>query len=409
MRIRSLTAFTEVFYPLEAGATANLGEALREARAALTSGGLEVQTTRLATQPFPDVLGEAGPGKLADLAQDIEAMAFVHEVDFVSLGPARIEDAVAFIEAMPAIFRNTENVFASVEIATRAAGLHLGRIRRAAELIRRVSAIREDGFANLRLAALANVGPGSPFFPAAYHSGGAPQIAVATEAADVVTRAISSATSLDDAHEALVRTVEAEAERVEALVKRGLDGTGVGFGGIDFSLAPHPEEGRSIGAALEALGLPAMGAQGTLGAAAFVAAALGEARFKRAGFCGIMLPVLEDRVLAERAAEGRLTIDDLLMASAVCGTGLDTIPLPGTITQDQLVAILFDVAALALRLDKPLTARLMPLPGRQAGDETDFEFEYFANSRVLPAPESGLSGLLAGEGPAWIAPLKARG
>jgi uncharacterized protein (UPF0210 family) len=152
-----------------------------------------------------------------------------------------------------------------------------------------------------------------------------------------------------------------------------------------------------------------VGGQGTLGAAAFVAAALGEARFKRAGFCGIMLPVLEDRVLAERAAEGRLTIDDLLMASAVCGTGLDTIPLPGAITQDQLAAILFDVAALALRLDKPLTARLMPLPGRQAGDETDFEFEYFANSRVLPAPEGGLSGLLAGEGPAWIAPLKARG
>ncbi len=409
MRIRSLTAFAEVFYPLEAGATANLGEALREARAVLTSGGLEVQTTRLATQPFPDVLGEAGPGKLADLAQDIEAVAFVHEVDFVSLGPARIEDSTAFIEAMPAIFRNTENVFASVEIATHAAGLHLGRIRRAAELIRRVSAIREDGFANLRLAALANVGPGSPFFPAAYHGGSAPQIAVATEAADVVTRAISSATSLDDAREALVRAVEAEAERVEALVKRALDGTGVGFGGIDFSLAPHPEEGRSIGAALEALGLPAMGGQGTLGAAAFVAAALGEARFKRAGFCGIMLPVLEDRVLAERAAEGRLTINDLLMASAVCGTGLDTIPLPGTITQDQLTAILFDVAALALRLDKPLTARLMPLPGRQAGDETDFEFEYFANSRVLPAPEDGLSGLLAGEGPAWIAPLKARG
>src|SRR5690606_25273816 len=71
--------------------------------------------------------------------------------------------------------------------------------------------------------------------------------------------------------------------------------------------------------------------------------------------------------------------------------------LPGSMSQDALVAILMDVAALALRLDKPLTARLMPIPGKDAGDETGFEFEYFANSRVMaPVPEP-LSGLLAGD------------
>ena len=72
-----------------------------------------------------------------------------------------------------------------------------------------------------------------------------------------------------------------------------------------------------------------------------------------------MLPVLEDSVLALRAAEGQLTVSDLLSYSAVCGVGLDTVPLPGDTSEDTLTGILLDVAALATRLNKPLTARLI--------------------------------------------------
>jgi hypothetical protein len=107
-----------------------------------------------------------------------------------------------------------------------------------------------------------------------------------------------------------------------------------------------------------------------------------------------MLPVLEDSVLAARAAEGLLSISDLLSYSAVCGVGLDTIPLPGDISQETLTGILLDVAALAVRLDKPLTARLMPMPGLSAGDPIHFDFPYFADSRVMAAAGSGVKGLL---------------
>jgi uncharacterized protein (UPF0210 family) len=68
--------------------------------------------------------------------------------------------------------------------------------------------------------------------------------------------------------------------------------------------------------------------------------------------------------------------------------------LPGDVTQDTLTGILGDVAALALRLNKPLTARLMPLPGKQAGDSTAFDFEFFANSKVFDVRGRGLTGLL---------------
>jgi uncharacterized protein (UPF0210 family) len=91
-----------------------------------------------------------------------------------------------------------------------------------------------------------------------------------------------------------------------------------------------------------------------------------------------------------------LTVKDLLLYSTVCGTGLDTVPLPGDTSAEQLDAVLVDLAALSLRLDKPLTARLMPIPGKKAGDVTGFDFAYFANSRILALEAEPLSNFLAG-------------
>ena len=96
-----------------------------------------------------------------------------------------------------------------------------------------------------------------------------------------------------------------------------------------------------------------------------------------------MLPVLEDYGLAKRNAEGAYNLGNLLLYSSVCGTGLDTIPLPGDITEKKLFALLLDIASLSIALDKPLSARLMPIPGKRIGEMTQYQFEYFANSRIM--------------------------
>src|SRR6266487_2564444 len=95
---------------------------------------------------------------------------------------------------------------------------------------------------------------------------------------------------------------------------------------------------------------------------------------KRVGYSGLMLPPLEDSVLAQGWSEGAYRIDALLAYSAVCGTGLDAIPLPGDVSQQQLERIIGDVASLAVKWHKPLTARLIPAPGKKAGERTDFDF-----------------------------------
>ena len=135
--------------------------------------------------------------------------------------------------------------------------------------------------------------------------------------------------------------------------------------------------------AIEKLGIPKVGLHGSLAAAAIIAETIDRAKLPRTGFSGLMLPVLEDEILAKRAEDGSLTIKDLLLYSAVCGTGLDTVPLPGNASAEQIAPVLLDLAALAMRLDKPLTARLMPIPGKNAGDSTGFDFGFFKNSRVM--------------------------
>jgi uncharacterized protein (UPF0210 family) len=198
--------------------------------------------------------------------------------------------------------------------------------------------------------------------------------------------------------------VEAHGAAFARLLQPVLAQADVRFLGIDFSLAPYPEPLRSIGTAIEAFGAPAAGAFGSAAAAAFLADCLDRSEFRRTGFCGLFFPVLEDSILAARAAGGQLTVADLLLYSTLCGTGLDVLPLPGDISADALAGVLIDLGAVALRHAKPLTARLMPLPGKAAGDEVHFDFPYFSASRVLALPDQALSGLLAGPGTLDIGP-----
>jgi uncharacterized protein (UPF0210 family) len=189
--------------------------------------------------------------------------------------------------------------------------------------------------------------------------------------------------------------VQSHADRLKAAASEIQAETGSRFGGIDFSLAPFPDQANSIGTAMERMGVGKVGLHGSLAAAAMLASALDQVSFPRVGFSGLFFPQMEDAVLAQRAADGGLLVKDLLMYSAVCGTGLDTIPLPGDTTPQQLTPLLLDLAALALRLDKPLTARLMPVPGKQAGDETNFDFSFFANSRVMELSADPLNSPMA--------------
>ena len=113
------------------------------------------------------------------------------------------------------------------------------------------------------------------------------------------------------------------------------------------------------------------GGPGTLAAAAAVTTALQSLPgIQRTGYCGLMLPVCEDGRLAELAGDGSLRITELLSVSSVCGVGIDTVPVPGDCSEDELSSLLLDVAGIAFRWNKCLSCRVFPVPGMNAGDMT---------------------------------------
>lgn len=394
MKIRSITYFTDPEGP-KAELSQDCGSFVRDASAAYEAAGYPVQTVRLATSPFSTLLGGFNTDQLVNYAQALEQNARESGFEYVSMGPALPGGEPGYAQIVD-ILEATRDVFVSGVMTNN--GVVLDAVRACAQVINRAASISPDGFANLRFTALANVPAGVPFFPAAYHDGERVTFSLATEAADLAVVAFTQAKSLEQAQQELIHRVESHASALQQVASDLSQQFGIRFGGIDFSPAPFPHTEYSIGTALERLGLVACGLHGSLAAATLLTSALDKACYQRVGFNGFMPPVLEDACLAARAAEGHLTVKDLLMYSAVCGTGLDTVPLPGDVSVEQIYAILIDLAALALRLDKPLTARLMPIPGKKAGDPTDFDFEYFANSRVMSVEAAPLGGLLVGSG-----------
>ncbi|WKZ47189.1 MAG: DUF711 family protein [Anaerolineales bacterium] len=389
MKLRSITYFCNPKYPLEEKILQKAGKFLADAKSAYEAAGYEVQTVRLATIPFPKLLGDDHINKLLELTRQIADAAQALKFGYVSLGPALPESPRSY-ELIPDAIFVSKNVFFGGVMADKTRGIDLAAIRACAEIIVKCATIESNGFANLQFAALANVPAGAPFFPAAYHDKDKPAFAVATESADLAVQAFENAKTIEEGRNNLIAEIEKHGKQI-AKVSKSLASRSPKFLGIDFSLAPFPDDAHSLGNAVEKMGIPRIGLHGSLAAAAILTEAVDRADFPHTGFSGFMQPVLEDSILAKRAAEGTLTIKDALLYSAVCGTGLDTIPLAGDTTAEQLVPLLLDLSALALRLDKPLTARLMPIPGKKAGDETSFDFGFFANSKVMELESTGLN------------------
>jgi uncharacterized protein (UPF0210 family) len=387
MNLRSLTGFLSLTDPLDDSPVRAFGELVRAGRDQFAIAGFPLQTTRIATQP----LTEIRPRDLSQFARDIEAASKSNGIDYAALGAPRGDDKIA--DAIPAALTATESVFASVQITSRENGISFAAIQNAAHIICQLADAIPDGFGNFRFAALANCAPHSPFFPVAWHEGPQPAFAIATEGATLAVEAFSQANNLDEARSNLMQSIERTANNIAAVARSLSQKFAFDFKGIDFSMAPFPDAAHSIGAAIEKLTGAKFGEHGTLFASAFITDCIRRATFPRVGFSGLMLPVLEDSTLAQNSS--RYSLDSLLLYSSVCGTGLDTIPLPGDTTQDALAAILLDLAALAVKLDKPLTARLIPLPGLHAGDMTRYDFKYFANARVMDGGNARL-GILTG-------------
>ncbi|NEQ71501.1 MAG: DUF711 family protein, partial [Symploca sp. SIO2D2] len=330
--------------------------------------GYEVQTTRIATNSWGEYLVGLTTKEIVKQVQNLEQFCHNLQIQFCSIGHVSKPEHIALI---PEINQNTSIIYCSSKIGDTANGINFENIRASAQVIKRISELTANGYGNFRFCAWANCPPGIPFFPTSYHQGNT-SFALALEFPDLVMQAFANSDNLKTAEKNLRFLLETELTKIETLAKQISQLFQIEYRGIDSSLAPTLERDASIAFAYENLGLHKFGHQGTLAISAVITRVLKSLSVKLCGYSGLMLPICEDLGLAQRANEQTYNLTNLLLYSAVCGCGLDTVPLPGDITIEQLEAILMDLAALAIKLNKPLSARLFPIPGKKVGEMTAF-------------------------------------
>ncbi len=279
-----------------------------------------------------------------------------------------------------ALIRRTRKIGLSVSVASRGLGVHRRSVRAAADTIAALAGTDADGEGNFLFSAAALTPAGTPFFPVAWFRD-ANTFSLGLESAGLLLEIFAAAADREQAMRSLRLRLNEELTSVQEIAHRIAGATGWRFVGIDVSPAPSPD--ASIGEAIESLTGAPFGSPSTLAGCGAITDMLRDLDVETCGYCGLMLPPLEDKVLARRAAEGRFGVSDLLAYSSVCGTGLDTVPLPGDTSPKVLAGLIEDVAALAVKQRKPLAARLMPIPGKSVGDVVRIDNPHLTEGVVM--------------------------
>eukprot|EP00536_Pseudo-nitzschia_multiseries_P004841 jgi/Psemu1/285382/fgenesh1_pg.84_\ len=393
-------------------------KALQAAREQLEGNRYEIQTLRVATNPFPEYL--LGGGKKSKTIDNVIVDARLkvledcfeeHGIGFVSLGPACSQET---LDVCTTIVDFSGRFSCSVQLASNDVAL----AQASAETILRNSKLgnpEDGGLANFRFC-VANVKPYIPFFPAARaitenDEGFAIRFAIGLEngtllkdllekdagktVAKILPPKTVSSNSRSNFAAGFAKAVRPIQTICEGVVRDWHNSdVALQYIGLDASFNPSLDEEGSVASAVEVLKEVPMGfgGVGTVAATAAMTTSIqtmlpsNEEGYgiKLTGYNGLMLPLCEDQRLSQLANEGKLRMTDLLNVSSVCGVGIDTVPIPGNTKVDELTSLLLDVVGLAERWNKPLSCRVFPVPNKKAGEMTTFDSPYLVNSKILP-------------------------
>ena len=351
---------------------------LKQSQKTFTDKGYVVQTLRISTQPFYQYLnGTSYDNALPHLAaidRMLEASGVILAIG--SIIPENYKGNDVSPWALKLV-NTTQHINFSISIASEANGISGMGVHQSALVI---ATLADTEGGNFRFAAAANCPANIPFFPVAFHEG-VNSFGIGIESPNILKSVFAKGPE-DRYEENLKLELERVLKPIEKVATDLSRSSGWKYDGIDTSTAPGLD--ASIGEAIETMTGRPFGSASTLSACAMITGVLKSVDIKRCGYSGLMLPVIEDKVLAQRASEGRFTVQELLLYSSVSGTGLDVVPLPGETTITDIENLLVDVAALSLKYtNKALSARLFPIPGKKAGDLVTFDNPYLTPCRVM--------------------------
>jgi uncharacterized protein (UPF0210 family) len=342
--------------------------------------GLEVQSCRVALDHWDhSEIGKAPRNHRSAMAEALDADCAEAGVDFCSVG---VVTRKADIEQIGELIAANGRLNSCVVLKSVNQDSDTDLVRASVRAIQYLAANTSDGEGNFRFGIGFRIGPHSPFVPGPYHDGGEPCFTIGFENSDLLVEAFKAGGGMGTLRSNLFNLLNAKYQDIERSAIKLSSALGLKFGGMDTSIAPSLLRAESIVAAFRFAGVE-FGEFGTLALCGLVTSVLKSIEVKRVGYCGIMLPMLEDVGLARAAVDGRLSIAQVLSYASVCGVGVDMVALPGNVSAERLQALVTDVGTMADRLQKPLLIRVLPIPGKSAGELTNFSSQYICNSNIM--------------------------
>ncbi len=393
-----------------------------------TVGGryrIPVVNKRLAISPVSSLLeGHSEPAAL-EIAETLDMAAARIGIDLIGGFTALIEHGQTpgqkvLLNSLPRVLSRTSRVCSSVNIASTRAGINMNAVKTIGQTIKDIAeATRElDGFGCAKLVVFANIPPNNPFMAGAYLGEGQGDcvINIGVSGPGVVKSALervqeTGPCQLNDLAEQIKLTAFRVTRVGELIGREVAEKMNVPFGIVDLSLAPTPQVGDSIGEILNVLGIAVVGAPGSTAALAMLNDAVKKgglfASSSVGGLSGAFVPVLEDANLAAAARSGILTLEKLEAMTSVCSVGLDMVLLPGDTPAASISGIIADEMAIGVINNKTTACRLIPVPGKKAGDEVNFG-GLFGGGPIMPVNAGDNSRFidLAGQIPAPVHSLR---
>ncbi|MCL2070381.1 MAG: PFL family protein [Treponema sp.] len=349
--------------------------------------GIPIINKRIAVTPIALVAASCADDDFTPFAQTLDEVALELGVDFVGGFSALVQKGFSggderLIASLPDALSRTERVCASVNVAASKSGINMDAVRLMGTLIKQTAekTADRDGIGCAKLVVFCNAPEDNPFMAGAFHGVGEGEscLNVGVSGPGVVKAALENlrGASFDELADAIKKTAFKITRMGQLVGMEAARRLGVPFGILDLSLAPTPEVGDSVARILEEMGLEAAGTHGTTAALAILTDMVKKggimASTSVGGFSGAFIPVSEDEGMAAAVRNGSLSLDKLEAMTSVCSVGLDMIALPGDTSAATISAIIADEMAIGMVNNKTTAVRVIPVPGKKAGDWAEF-------------------------------------
>jgi uncharacterized protein (UPF0210 family) len=365
--------------------------------------GIPIINKRIAVTPLTLVAASSGDKEYTPYAKVLDETAAELGIDFAGGFSALVQKGFTqsdsiLISSIPEALASTSRVCSSVNVASTKSGINMDAVRIMGNVIKTTAekTADYDAIGCAKLVVFCNAPEDNPFMAGAFHGIGEAEacLNVGVSGPGVIKAALENCkgVSFDELADTIKKTAFKITRMGQLVVSEAARRLGIPFGILDLSLAPTPAAGDSVARILEEMGLEAAGTHGSTAALAMLTDMVKKggimASTSIGGFSGAFIPISEDEGMIAAVRSGTISLDKLEAMTSVCSVGLDMVALPGNISAATIAAIIADEMAIGMVNNKTTAVRLIPVPGKNAGDWVEFG-GLLGGAPIMPVNKAG--------------------